>query len=111
MERDCCRQMHGKCGEVAMRGCCQVEVGGYLNQLPAHVVMAPVLRLTIIAMVYPLLVYTPALAGYRWHIPEEHSPARATDRRNDRSSDLIRSPANDLHVPACLRFVGTKEPS
>lgn len=91
MERDCCLQMHGKCGEMAKQGCCQVEVRSDLNQLPATVFMPPVLSLTIIAIAYPLLVETPAIAGYRWHIPEEHSPPGLLIARNHRSQNLIRS--------------------
>ena len=74
MERNCCPQMHARCGEMAKQGCCQVEVRNDLDQLPAHGVVAPVLPVTIIAMVYPLLVDISPAAGYRWLIPEEHSP-------------------------------------
>ncbi len=74
MEQDCCEQMHGKCGEMAKQGCCQTEVRNDLNQLPTHVVTAPVLPLTLVAILYPLLVALPASAGYRWHVPAEHSP-------------------------------------
>ena len=74
MEQDCCEQMHGKCGDMAKQGCCQIEVRNDLNQLPAHVVTAPVLPLTTLAILYPLLVQLPAVAGYRWHVPDEHSP-------------------------------------
>ena len=74
MEQDCCQQMHGKCGEMAKQGCCQVEVRNDLNQLPAHVVMAPVLPIMTVALLYPFLVELPASTGYLWHVPDEHSP-------------------------------------
>ena len=73
-EQDCCRQMHGNCGEMAKQGCCQVEVRNDLKQLPAHTVDAPLLPLTIIALIYPLRLGLPASDGYRWHLPDEHSP-------------------------------------
>ncbi len=74
MEQDCCQQMHGKCGEMAKQGCCQVEVRNDLNQLPAHVVMAPVLPIMTVALLYPFLVELPASTGHLWHVPDEHSP-------------------------------------
>lgn len=73
-EQDCCQQMHGKCGEMAKQGCCQVEVRNDPSQLPAHVVTAPVLSITTLAILYPLLVELPTSAGYRWHVPDEHPP-------------------------------------
>lgn len=74
MEHDCCEQMHGRCGEMAKQGCCQIEVRNDLNQLPAYVVSAPVFPLTFVAILYPLLVDLPVSSGYRWHVPVEHSP-------------------------------------
>ncbi len=74
MERSCCEQMHGKCGEMAKQGCCRIEVRNDLNQLPAHVVTAPSVPSTIVAILHPLPIDLPASAGYRWHVPEEHSP-------------------------------------
>ena len=73
-EQDCCQQMHGKCGEMAKQGCCQIEVRHDLSQLPAHVVAAPVLPLVAIAFLYRLLVELPASAGHRWQLPNQHSP-------------------------------------
>lgn len=74
MEQDCCQQMHGKCGEMAKQGCCQIEVRNDLNQLPAHAVTAPVLPIMTVAFLYPLLVELPPSTGYQWHVPDEHSP-------------------------------------
>ena len=74
MEQDCCQQMHGKCGEMAKQGCCQIEVRNDPSQLPAHVVAAPVLPLVTIAFLYPLLVELPASAGHPWQLPNQHSP-------------------------------------
>ena len=73
-ERDCCRQMHGICGDMAKRGCCSAEVRTDLNQLPAHGIAAPVLSLIIVPAVSPLPVVKQTLTGYRWHLPQEHSP-------------------------------------
>lgn len=74
MEQDCCQQMHGKCGEMAKQGCCQIEVRNDLSQLPAHVVAAPVVPLVAIAFLYPLLVELPASVGHPWRLPNQHSP-------------------------------------
>ena len=74
MEQNCCEQMHGKCGEMAKQGCCQIEVRNDLSQLPSHVVAAPVFPLAAIAFLYPLLVELPASAGHPWQLPNQHSP-------------------------------------
>lgn len=74
MEQNCCEQMHGKCGEMAKQGCCQIEVRNDPSQLPVHVVAAPVFPLMAIAFLYPLLVEVPASAGYPWRLPNQHSP-------------------------------------
>lgn len=74
VEQDCCQQMHGKCGEMAKQGCCQIEVRSDSIQLPAHVVAAPVLPLVAIAFLYPLLVGLPSSAGYPGQFPNQHSP-------------------------------------
>ena len=74
MEQSCCDKMHGKCGEMAKQGCCQVEVRNDLNQLPAQVVNAPLAASTLVAIVGPLLIDLPASAGYRRQVPEGHSP-------------------------------------
>jgi hypothetical protein len=44
------------------------------QQLPAHAIAAPILSLTNIAMVCPLLVHLLASAGYHGHVPDEHPP-------------------------------------
>lgn len=74
MEHDCCRQMHGKCGDVAGQGCCRVELRTDLNQLPAHLAAAPVLSLTTIAIAHQPFSELCASAGYPYHVPDEHSP-------------------------------------
>lgn len=74
MEQDCCQQMHGKCGEMAKQGCCQIEVRNEPSQLPALVVAAPVLSFVTIAFLYPLLVELPLPAGHPWLLPNQHSP-------------------------------------
>jgi hypothetical protein len=74
MERDCCAQMHGNCGQMAKQGCCHVEVRKDLSQVPVRVVAAPVLPLTTIAVLCPLLVDPPAFSRFAWHIPDEHPP-------------------------------------
>lgn len=74
MEQDCCQQMHGKCGEMAKQGCCQIEVKNDLSPLPSHVVTAPVLPVVAIAFLYPLLIELPASAGHPWQLPNQHSP-------------------------------------
>lgn len=74
MEQDCCQQMHGKCGEMAKQGCCQIEVRNDPSQLPAHVVVPPILPLVLVAFLYPLLVELPASVSHPWHFPHEHSP-------------------------------------
>lgn len=77
MEQDCCEHMHGRCGEMAEQGCCQIEVRNDPSQLPAHVVAAPVLPLVAVAFLYPLLIELPAFAGsrgsYRSSIPRRVS--------------------------------------
>lgn len=74
MEQDCCQQMHGKCGEMAKQGCCQIEVRNDPGQLPAHVVAAPVLPLVLVALLYPLVFELPASVGHPWQFPSQHSP-------------------------------------
>lgn len=74
MEEDCCQQMHGRCGEMAKQGCCQVEVRNDPGQLPAHTVAVPLQHLVLVAILYPLLSEMPASAGQPWLFPQEHSP-------------------------------------
>ena len=74
MERDCCKQMHGKCGDMANQGCCLVEVHTDLTQLPSQMTVAPVLPVAFVAIVYPRMVRLSAADGYRWQVPDEHSP-------------------------------------
>lgn len=73
-EQDCCAQMHGKCGEMAKQGCCNVELRDVVTSLPAHIVITAALPLTTVALIYPLLVQLPASTGHHWHAPDEHSP-------------------------------------
>jgi hypothetical protein len=74
VERDCCRQMHGRCGDMVKQGCCQVQVQTDVNQLPSQMTVAPVLRIVIETIDYPrATVFSPA-GGYGWRLPDEHSP-------------------------------------
>lgn len=73
MEQDCCRQMHGQCGDMAKQGCCQVEVRNDLTPLPAQVVSAPVYVLTAPLILAQTAVDLP-IAGYRSFMPDEFSP-------------------------------------
>jgi hypothetical protein len=73
-ERDCCEQMHGKCGDMAKQGCCQVEVHTDLTQLPSQTTIAPALPVALVAIIYPHVMELPATRGYRWHVPDDHSP-------------------------------------
>lgn len=74
MERDCCKQMHGKCGDMAKQGCCRVEVHRDLNQLPSQMIVAPIPPAALMAIVYPRAMELPSAARYRWRVPNEHSP-------------------------------------
>ena len=74
MERDCCKQMHGKCGDMAKQGCCRVEVHTDLNQLPSQMTIAPIQPVALVAIVYPRVMDMRAASGYRWRVPNEHSP-------------------------------------
>lgn len=74
MYMDCCRQMHGKCGEMAKQGCCQIEVHSDPHQLPSHVVTNVVVPVAVVAVLYNLLTAQPVLEGHRWQVPNEHSP-------------------------------------
>ena len=73
-EHDCCLQMSGHCGEMAKQGCCQIKVRNDLQELPVHVVVAPVLPLVTVALLYPLLIKLPITGAHRWDAPEDHSP-------------------------------------
>jgi hypothetical protein len=74
VEQDCCQQMHGNCGEMAKQGCCRIEVGNDLNQLPARVTTLPVLPVHVTTLFHALSIALPASTGYLWHVPDEHSP-------------------------------------
>lgn len=74
MEQDCCRQMHGKCGDMAKQGCCHVEVRSDLQQLPSRVVTAVALPAVTVAVVYSPMVKLPASSGHAWLTPNEYSP-------------------------------------
>lgn len=74
MEQDCCRQMHGKCGDMAKQGCCRVEVRSDLKQLPTRALTVPVPPVATVAILYPAFLELPASTGYLWHSPDEHSP-------------------------------------
>lgn len=74
MEMDCCRQMHGKCGDMAKQGCCRVEVHTDLSQLPSQMTIVPMQPVALVAIVYPRVMSLPPARGYRWGVPNEHSP-------------------------------------
>lgn len=74
MERDCCREMHGVCGNMAKQACCQIDSQSDLGQLPTHPVTSPVVRVVVTTVLYPAVVRLPACFGTRWHVPDEHSP-------------------------------------
>lgn len=74
MEQDCCRQMNGKCGDMAKQGCCHVQVRTDPQQLPSRVVSDAVLPVTTVAILYSPTFKLPASSGHTWHLPEEHSP-------------------------------------
>lgn len=74
MEQDCCQQMHGKCGDMAKQGCCQVEVRSDLQQLPSRVMTAVALPVATVAILYSPMVELPASSGHTWQVPEEYSP-------------------------------------
>lgn len=74
MEQDCCRQMHGKCGDMAKQGCCHVEVRTDLHQFPSRIVTDAVLPVATVAIVYAPLVDLPASSGHAWEAPDESSP-------------------------------------
>lgn len=73
-EQDCCRQMHGQCGEMAKTGCCQVQVRDDAQPLPSHIVHAPILPVIVAAILHSFVMKPRVLVGYRWHLPDEHSP-------------------------------------
>jgi hypothetical protein len=73
-ERDCCEQMQGKCGDMVRQGCCQVDVHTDLTQLPSQTTIAPVLPVALVAIIYPRVIELPLTRGYRWRVPDEHSP-------------------------------------
>jgi hypothetical protein len=73
-DRDCCEQMHGKCGDMARQGCCQVEVHTDLTQLPSQMTVAPVLPVALVAIIYPRMIEQPAMHGSRSRVPDDHSP-------------------------------------
>lgn len=74
MEQDCCRQMHGKCGDMAKQGCCRVEVRSDLQQLPSRVMTAVALPAVTIAIVYSPMAELSTASGYTWQVPDAHSP-------------------------------------
>jgi hypothetical protein len=74
MEQDCCQQMHGKCGDMAKQGCCQVKIRSDLQQLPSRVMTAVALPVATVAILYSPRVELPASAGHTWQVPEEYSP-------------------------------------
>lgn len=74
VEQDCCQQMHGKCGDMAKQGCCQVEVRSDLQQLPSRVMTAVALPVATVAILYSPMVELPASFGHTRRVPEEHSP-------------------------------------
>lgn len=75
VEQDCCRQMHGQCGEMAKQGCCQVKVGRDVSLATASV---PAIANPLPHMVVECHFLTPAVVlpstGYLWQLPQEHSP-------------------------------------
>ena len=73
-EQDCCRQMHGKCGDMAKQGCCRVEVRNDLKQLPVRAMTEAVLPPTTVAVVYLPFLESSAWVGYLGHAREEHPP-------------------------------------
>lgn len=72
MEQDCCRQMHGKCGEMAKQGCCQIEVRSDLHQLPSHVVTALILPAATVVIAFQ--AEPPVHVEHSRSVPNEHSP-------------------------------------
>jgi hypothetical protein len=74
MERNCCEQMHGQCGDMTTQGCCRVEVHTDLSQMPSPMTIAPALPAALVAIVYPRMMDVRAARGYRWRVPDEHSP-------------------------------------
>ncbi len=74
MEQDCCRQMHGKCGDMAKQGCCRVEVRSDLKQLPSRVMTDAVATVATVAIFYAPVVELPVSSGHAWQSPNEYSP-------------------------------------
>jgi len=74
MERDCCEQMHGKCGDMAKQGCCRVEAHNDRAQLPSNVTTSPIPPIAPVTILYPRLVELSPSAGFRWRVPNQHSP-------------------------------------
>jgi len=73
-ESDCCREMHGQCGEMAKTGCCQVDVKSDVQpQLAGAAVSidAPLLVLDGLVVAEAFELPTAVVVS---KLPNEHSP-------------------------------------
>lgn len=77
-ESDCCRQMHGQCGEMAKTGCCQVDVKTDVQpQLANAVVSVDAPQVTLIRLVFAEAFELPTEVVVS-KLPDEHSPPGLT---------------------------------
>ena len=73
-ESDCCREMHGQCGEMAKTGCCQVDVKSDVQpQLASAGVSldAPCVALHRVVVAEAFALPAKVVVS---KLPDEHSP-------------------------------------
>jgi hypothetical protein len=73
-ESDCCREMHGQCGEMAKTGCCQVDVKSDVQpQLASGAVSidAPLVTFNRVAVAEAFGLPAAIVVS---KVPDEHSP-------------------------------------
>lgn len=73
-ENACCRDMHGKCGDMAKMGCCRTEVR--TDQSPQVAPSFPTIEVhwVYVAQVAPLPAAPKAASVFPSRLPSEHSP-------------------------------------
>jgi hypothetical protein len=73
-ENDCCRTMHGNCGEMAKTGCCRTEVR--TNERPQIATTTPSIELhwAVIHWLMPESVDVQTVPSSILDVPAEHSP-------------------------------------
>lgn len=73
-ESDCCREMHGQCGEMAKTGCCQVDVKSDVQPQQASAVVsidAPLMVLERLVVAEAFELPTAVVVS---KLPDQHSP-------------------------------------